>query len=508
MLVVARTVTALTRLLDVLSLIAADRRIQIVFTVDDEHPAIFEAGVTALLDDLAPRTIDWRQARKTRFDLILSASENDGLADLTGPVLLFPHGLAFQKFYPDSDVVAGLRPGLPDGVTTALTHPAQSRTASGRTAVLGDPAWARMLASRQRRGVYRTALDTTGRRLVVLASTWGPDSLLGTVPDLPERLVADLPIDEYRLVTVLHPGVWAEHGRWQVRAWLAYAADAGVLVLDPDSGWQAALLAADLVVADHGSLGGYSALLGVPLLLGPRPSGSTVPGSVAARLGEQCHRLNPHAALRPQIDAVLDGHDPDRYRRAVADAVVEPRDTAARLSRWVYRALDLPRPSAPPGFPPLPVPLPVPAPVAAWVAGVHEEPDAIAVSRFPLVGDRHEDLPYRHVVARVERATLTQVAGAAVLGVDAAGDDDLFRLWPHARLVVSVDDRGCRARFRDGDAVHIRADDPVVDPWVLASWAYWRMRRGESPVGTTRLRVGRRLVTVVAVSRRGLPDDD
>ncbi|WIM96970.1 hypothetical protein ACTOB_000452 [Actinoplanes oblitus] len=498
---VARTVTALTRLLDVVSLIAADRRIQIVFTVDDERPAIFEAGTTALLDDLAPRRIPWPRARKTRFDLILSASENDGLSDLDGPILLLPHGLAFQKYYPGSEVVAGLDPARlpPTGaVTVGLSHPAQRPPAGAPGAVLGDPAWGRMLAGRHRRGGYRAAFGATGRRLIVLASTWGPDSLLGACPELPERLVAQLPMDEYRVVAVLHPGVWAEHGPWQVRAWLAPASGAGLRVLDPDTTWQAALLAADCVLADHGSLAGYAALADVPVLLGPRLSGTTVPGSVADRLGERCARLVAHADLRAQVDAAIRDHDAGAHRAVLGEAVTEPEATASRLRSWLYRAMELPEPPFPAEFPPPPVPVVEAPPAGAWVAGAGAEAGLVTITRFPALGAVHEELPYRHVVARLEHATATQVAGAAVLGVDAVPEEDPFPHWPHALLIASAGDDGCRVWTRDGRAALLRAGDPAVDPWALASWAYRRLRRAEPLAGTHRLRLGRRIVTLRA----------
>ncbi|BCJ44096.1 hypothetical protein GCM10010168_09090 [Actinoplanes ianthinogenes] len=494
---VARTVTALTRLLDVVSLIATDHRIQIVFTVDDERPAIFEAGATALLDELAPRRISWTQARKTRFDLILSASENDGLSDLDGPILLLPHGLAFQKYYPGSTVVAGLDPArLPHtgAVTVGLPHPAQHPPAGAPAAVLGDPAWGRMLAGRHRRNAYRAAFGATGRRLIVLASTWGPDSLLGACPDLPGLLAGQLPMDEYRVVAVLHPGVWAEHGPWQVRAWLSPAA--GLRVLEPDTSWQAALTAADCVLADHGSLAGYAALTGVPVLLGPRPSDTTVPGSVADRLGERCARLDPYADLREQIDVAIRGHVPDAYRPLLAGAVAEPETTAARLRAWLYRTMELSEPAVPAEFPPPPVPAAASRPVGAWVAGVQRDGDQVTIIRFPALGAVHEELAYRHVVARLEHATATQVAGAAILGVDTAPEEDLFRQWPHATLIAAAERNECRVWTPGGEEVLLRADSAVIDPWALASWAYWRVRRGEPLTGTARLRIGRRPVTI------------
>ncbi|GGN59096.1 hypothetical protein GCM10010112_13630 [Actinoplanes lobatus] len=474
-LVVVRTVTALTRLLDVVSLIAADRRVQILFTVDGERAAVFGDGVRPALAGIAPRMIPWEQARTGRFDLVLSASENDGLAEIDGPALVLPHGLGFQKFYPGGRTVAGLDPERlkEHDRVIALSHPGQRKWMSegrDRAVVVGDPCWSRMRASRHRRDTYRAAFGAEGRRLVVLASTWGPESLLGAAPGLPEKLVAELPMDEYRIVAVLHPGIWAAHGPWQVRAWLARA---DVRVPAPDSDWQAALLAADCVIADHGSAAGYAALAGVPVLLGPRGSATTVPGSIADHLAQRCPRIG--VGLRSQIDT------------AGPPELEPPMEAAAPLRSLLYSLMDLAEPSSPAEFPPLPVPGDDGPTIGAWVAG-----ETANIERYPDIGfgAPHDELSYRHTVARVEHCTLTQAEGATIIG--GASLDD----WPRAHLSATVDGNTCVIRTRDGHTTALNGDDPTIDPWLLASWAYIRLRRGEPLNGAMRL--GGRVITVRA----------
>ncbi len=161
--------------------------------------------------------------------------------------------------------------------------------------------------------------------------------------------------------------------------------------------------------------------------------------------------------------------------------------------------MGLAEPSTAAEFPPFPVPPVETSAVAAWVAGVDTDRGGLTtVTRFPAGGAVHEELPYRHVVARLEHATLTQVEGASVLGVDALPDEDLFRRWPRAVLIASAGDDGCRVWTRAGDEIRIRTDDPVIDRWALTSWAYRRLRRGEPLTGAARLRVGSRSVTVHA----------
>lgn len=46
--------------------------------------------------------VPWEQALRTRFDLALAAGENDDLHLLEAPIILLPHVVGFQKFYPDT----------------------------------------------------------------------------------------------------------------------------------------------------------------------------------------------------------------------------------------------------------------------------------------------------------------------------------------------------------------------------------------------------------------------
>ena len=495
LLTVVRTTATLNRLLDVLSLTAPDRRIQTVFALDAGRPAVLGAGAPTFLASLGGTVLTWPEALRSRADLVLAASENDDLDAFDGPVLVVPHGAGQQKFYPGTSTVSGLDPGRAARATFALADAEQAaRLARVRphaaAHVVGDPALGRMIASSHRAGRYRRRLDDRGRRIVVLASTWGPDSLLGQWPDLPQRLAADLPHDEYRLVIVLHPGAWAKHSAWQIRAWLA---NSGARLVPPEEGWQAALLAAHCVLSDHGSLAVYAAALGRPLLLAPRPSAVTVPGSASARLAERARRLEPRAPLREQIDTATAPPVGD-------EAIGSPATTATRLRELMYALLRLPEPAYPAAFPLVPPPVPEagshPVLIAGAVAGTGE----VAVRRFAAIdAGTGADLAYRHVVADLDEAALDALGAAHVLLTRDADEDEARRLlaeWPRAVLVADAGRSGCRIWSRD-DGVLLSAPDRV-DPGVLASYAYVCLRRdGALPRGGT-LRVGDRLIPVVA----------
>ena len=513
MLVVVRTVTTLTRLLDVVSLISTDRRIQTVFTVDEHNAAILAGGMRAVLRSLDPAVVSWAEATRTRFDLALAASENDDLSRLDATVVLLPHGVGHQKYYPGTDTVSGLTPERLSAsrMVHALSHPDQLRrlteaspSAGHRARVVGDPALGRMVESRHRSTTYRTALDARGRTLVVLASTWGPDSLLGQWPELPEQLLAALPVDEYRVVAVLHPGIWA-HGPWQVRAWWSRAAAYGLRIVPPERGWQAALLGASCVVSDSGSLSVYAAALDRPVLLAPHGSATTVPGSAADLLGQHASRLDRQRGLRSQIDAAIAGHRPGRYDRVAALAVDAPERSAGRLRSLLYELMRLPEPSDAAAFPAVPIPSREPDSATTMMVSAEATDAMVTVVRFPAIGGSaaRDESDYRHLVADLESARLDQVGAATILCTGDGDQDDaaeLLRQWPRVGLVAA--DGGadtCRIWTRTA-ALVVRA--PVhrlgIDATVLASWAYVRLRRDGAIPGRDRLRLGGHLIDVRA----------
>jgi hypothetical protein len=97
-LAVARTTTSVNRLLDVLPVFGDDTRIRISFTVDEG--SAFSTGLADRLRTQGLRVISWADAVKTAFNLVLAASDHSDLHELTGPLMLLPHGAGFQKYSP------------------------------------------------------------------------------------------------------------------------------------------------------------------------------------------------------------------------------------------------------------------------------------------------------------------------------------------------------------------------------------------------------------------------
>ncbi|MFD0924084.1 hypothetical protein ACFQ16_30455 [Saccharopolyspora rosea] len=233
--------------------------------------------------------------------------------------------------------------------------------------VAGDPCFDRMLASRPLRETYRRRLGARpDQRVVVVSSTWGPESLWGRDPGLVHRLARELPLDEYRVVVALHPNIWYGHTPWQVRMWLAECTRAGVVVVPPEEGWRAALVAADVTVGDHGSVTFYSAALGTPVLLASWPEHTVDPASPIAALLREAPRLADRDLTAQLNTAIADGAD--RYADIAALTTSVPGESARLLRTAVYTHLDLDEPDGP--AEPAAVPLPevtTPAPTSQLV---------------------------------------------------------------------------------------------------------------------------------------------
>jgi hypothetical protein len=211
--------------------------------------------------------------------------------------------------------------------------------------VAGDVVFDRLLASRPLRESYRDSLGVRPhQRLVVVSSTWGPHSLLGAHPDLVRALALHCPVDEYRIALAAHPNVWHGHSPWQVREWLAAAERAGVILLPVADGWKGALVAADLVVGDYGSVTYYGAALATPVLLASAPENVVAPDSPTARLLTLASRIDDSASLPDQLTAAVANHDPHKYGELTALTTSQPGRAAELLRRTIYGALDLPEP--------------------------------------------------------------------------------------------------------------------------------------------------------------------
>jgi hypothetical protein len=395
-LAVARTVTTAITLLDGLPDLLGDHRIETLFTVmPRQRDANFERGIRSLLAEANVRLISWNEAVATRLDLVVTASYEGFLRELSAPLLLLSHGAGFGKYI--SVPVDGRLPVTDDGLgstTMVLSHSEQAShyvvdNERVRLLVAGDPVLDRLSASLPRADRYREALGVRpGARLVVMSSTWGEHSLIATRPDLPAKLLAELPADEFRVAAILHPNVWFGHSTWQVRTWLREALDAGLIVSPPREAWRGTLVAADAFIGDHGSVMLHAAGLGKPICFGTYESGELMAGSPSADLEAKAPWLDSSVPLRPQVEQLIESHESGAHDEIV-ERVFEFRGKShAILRQAIYELLKLEEPRQPPRVLAVDLPRAIQEQVSAHqVLTVFDEEGKLVLSRFPAVLD-------------------------------------------------------------------------------------------------------------------------
>jgi hypothetical protein len=370
--VVVNSLVAGQRLNDVLGLIETDPRIRVVFT---RAPGVFGAGTERLLRFWGALEIPWQQAVQLQFDLAIAAAY-DGIQQIHAPIMILPHGAGYGKRTPADPhaeldrPVYGLDAGrlIRDGrlvpSCVVLSHErqrevlaAQCPPAARVALVAGDPCLDRLLASLPDRAAYRAALGVPDdRKLVLLTSTWGHNSLFGRNIELMTEVIGELPPRRYRVGALIHPAVWSGVGPRQVRAWLAAARAGGLMLFEPEVDWRAPLLAADWVIGDYGSTTAYAAALGIPVLHNGYPAGELDDFSAQAWLATHTPRRTRSQPLAIQLRAAAAVAD-QAWRATVTGLISSRPGQANRLLRQeMYRLLGL----SVPGRHRAPEPIPLP----------------------------------------------------------------------------------------------------------------------------------------------------
>ncbi|MGW6013945.1 hypothetical protein [Streptomyces sp. NPDC055210] len=371
-LVVAHTVTYGKRLLDVVSLLESDLRVQVVFTVP---PHELGDGAARFLRQSGSVVLPWEEAVRIDFDLALAAGPR-AMEEVRAQVVLLPHGANFLKRLvgatdsrtTDSqvlglrreDVLLGGRP--PAAVVLAHENDLGelARTcpeALGAARVVGDPVRDRIVAALPGRDVYRRALGLDDEReLVAVTSTWGPGSAFARFESLLPRLMDQMRNSTRRLAVLVHPNVWSGHGSRQVRAWLASWTERGMGVVPPDMDWRSVLCAADLIIGDHGSVTLYGTLTRAPILLAATPDEEINPASPAAELAMLAPALSPFHPLSEQFAYATAEYRRPAYEALAARITSEPGRFDRNMRALLYRLLGLGQPAHDPVIPLLPVP--------------------------------------------------------------------------------------------------------------------------------------------------------
>ncbi|MEU1453570.1 translation initiation factor 2 [Streptomyces avermitilis] len=381
----------------------------------------------------------------------------------------------------------------------ALAHPDQvarvaatNQRAARRAKVIGDLTLERVLASSPLRDRYRAALGTGARTLLVLVSTWGPESLIRQRPGLPARLAAQLSHDEYQLALAVHPNERSLLGTYELTERLAPALDVGMILPDPHEGWASVLIAADALVTDHGSAAlYYCAAQDRPVVSVHRGGGELIPGSP---MGVLLDRIPQLERAKDIVDA-LRAYRPGSGHAAAEAAFAPPGDAVDRLRTEVYALLGLAPPTH--DFAPRLLPSPAPATRVPAAFDVHLETTAagVRITRHPA----GTGLPGHHLAVEHGAADeqLTCSAGllyrrplpASAAPVDLAWTADgwtrhALSAYPSSRSAAALlPSGGCLLRVRGHEQTYAVQVEPRseggrmirIDPAVALSAVHARL---------------------------------
>lgn len=378
----------------------------------------FADGLGPWIESLGYKLLNWADATGRTFDVILAAHASAALGELQGPKFCFPHGAGYNRLVPALTGSDRYATGIVDrqlktesGIVIAskigASHQEQvdrlgesCPEAAGRAVVIGCPVYDRIVASKPRRAEYRDCFEVLpGQKLVVVTSTWGQHGTVGREASLPKRLLAQLPSDEYRILLILHPNIWAGHSAAQIKSILREELDSGLVVIPPRARWEAGLIAADIVLGDHSSLSIYAASIGCRFLLTADGRVELVPESPLTRLCAEATRLDPRGDLRGQIEAHL-MTPRKRSAEEVANTIFQEQGTSWAKFRREVRALaglaDLPEP---PRMTPVEDPKPTTGRrVTAWtvsakIGSTGAGKTVVRIERFPLIAQQQAKGP-------------------------------------------------------------------------------------------------------------------
>ncbi|MFD1148668.1 hypothetical protein [Saccharothrix hoggarensis] len=496
LLLVARNLTSLNRIGTVLKALTSTWwSIDVVI----DEGSQYADGLDERIRELGFRRIGWEQARAGTWSVILAAHVNGKLAELTGPMLVVAHGAGYNRRVfssthdPQSsaglschELVAG---GRVFAQVIGLSHEEQrSRlcpAARPKAMLIGDPVFDQMNASRKRRKRFRRIFGVDDRRtLVLVSSTWNGHSLIENHRDLVRRLVAELPRHQYQVVLVLHVNVWTKVTRAGLEMALGHELAAGLLIVPPEGSWQAAAIAADVIIGDHGSVTFYTASVGVPLLLATDGSTEVDPASPIADLRDEADRLDLAADLRVQIDSAVQRRDEDRFA-AAADRMFGNQGRSWSTLRDVLHEL---AGLAPPKEELHMVPIPDPVPIrGAYVSTALRVKTVIdpapfdthcEVECFPAVLASSQTRPHSVLLVDTEEVDPRFTENAEiVMNRDAGSLHEArhwfvqgTRDWPGAALLVAVTGEETLMHFVP-DGLVLRTA-PGVDPVLLAAAVY------------------------------------
>ena len=302
--------------------------------------------------------VPYLKARFQWWDLIIFASSASGgqfHPDI--PKILTNHSIAAGKILGGVDAIYGpslLRDG--QCIFASIFEPGwavrdnavrNNPSLEGHIAVVGDLRADKMFEMNRQRDRVRGDLGFgSDDVLVLIQSTWGPDSLMETMGrELLGEAMSLRDRGRYKFLISVHPNNWGDSGEARRHPWGRYALDMeceGFRVIRPHTDWAPALVAADVAVTDHTSLAATFSLLNKPMAFVPLRDGLLVEGTMVKRLYDELPHLDRADQLEEIIRQVRSPAYPMDGHRAAARLILSfPGEAAVRMRAEIYRVLNL-----------------------------------------------------------------------------------------------------------------------------------------------------------------------
>jgi hypothetical protein len=489
LLIVVRTYASLDRVMELQHLLKAEPGIAVKFTV--QRGSKFSRALTARLMDEGAHVLSWREAKRQRWDAILTAYAHRRLAQLRGPLFCIPHGVGYnrRRFASTKDnssvglsryehVSNGRVFAARIGLSNEEQRSRLFEEARDRAVVIGDFVLDKLRASRVLRTEIREALGVGSRRLVVVTSTWGSCSALRAQAGLIKRLLARLPADEYAIALVLHPNVWHGESPLEIRTQFGDEIDSGLLLVEHHT-WQAPLVAADLVIGDHGSVTGYAVGLDLPVLLAANGADEMDPGSPVHALHTALPRLCPRSDLRTQIEHAISDHEPGRWTSFTDRIFGLPGEGLRATLAVLFELMKLPAPAKDPRPKRVRIPEVLKGDAITSyrvVVRLEECGTRGVVERYPAIVTTADDVPGSVIVSCHDEVDQTVKDNAEIFLHKGQLTREEAERWLAACLsdcpgtalaAAALTGGGCLLLFRDGTSFTTTRGDPFVAAAVL-----------------------------------------
>lgn len=332
-----------------LTLMRADPRLTFVATQGSDR---YSPGVVEALPRLGLPTIPFAEAVAEPWDLVMFATHGgERFFTKAKSKVHIQHGIGAGK-RANGDFTYGrywaLHRGVPKyDLMLEASHDTARRAINavpelrGQIAVVGDPFCDDLLARVQHRTRFRRQLGVEpDQRAFLIASTWGPHGLMESMG---RDLIATLErlSGECKVLLTMHNHLWA--GRADLPTpWpgvLSRLPPDQITICQPLEDWVPYLVAADVALIDHGSIGLYYALTGKPAITIPVAGKAVVPTAPITRLRAQCPVARTVSELPMAIDLALRRRP---ARLPVWEITSYPHQAAARTRAALYQQLRLP----------------------------------------------------------------------------------------------------------------------------------------------------------------------